>query len=74
MTQFETPIILENHLTGLLNEIFNEIPATLSKTMREDVFGFPPVNITEKTMRIIYNCWYPVTKKINFRLNWRVIY
>ncbi len=33
---------------GLLNELFNELPATFGKTMREDVLNYPPVNIVEK--------------------------
>ncbi len=33
---------------GLMNEIFNELPSTFGKTMREDVLAFPPVNIVEK--------------------------
>jgi HSP20 family protein len=33
---------------GLMNELFNELPANFGKTVREDVFGFPPVNILEK--------------------------
>ena len=32
---------------GLMKDIFNEIPASLGKTFREDVWGFPPVNIAE---------------------------
>ncbi len=32
---------------GLMNELFNELPSTLGKTFREDVWAFPPVNITE---------------------------
>lgn len=34
---------------GLMNELFNELPSTFGKTVREDVFAFPPVNITEKS-------------------------
>ena len=34
---------------GLMNELFNEMPATFGKTLREDVLSFPPVNIVEKT-------------------------
>lgn len=34
---------------GLMNELFNEFPATFSKNFRENVLHFPPVNITEKT-------------------------
>ncbi len=33
---------------GLMNELFNEIPANFGKTLRQDVLGFPPVNIVEK--------------------------
>ena len=33
---------------GLMNELFNEFPASFGKTMREDVLHFPPVNIIEK--------------------------
>lgn len=33
---------------GLMNELFNELPATFGKAMREDVLHFPPVNIIEK--------------------------
>ena len=33
---------------GLMNELFNELPASFGKAMREDVLNFPPVNIVEK--------------------------
>ena len=33
---------------GLMNELFNELPAGFGKAMREDVLNFPPVNIIEK--------------------------
>lgn len=32
---------------GLLNDLFNEFPSSFGKTVRKDVFGFPPVNIVE---------------------------
>ena len=35
-------------IDGFMNELFNDFPATLGKSIREDVFNFPPVNITEK--------------------------
>ncbi len=31
---------------GLLNDLFNEMPA-FGKNLKEEAFGFPPVNITE---------------------------
>ncbi len=33
---------------GLVKELFNEFPSAISKTVREDVLSYPPVNITEK--------------------------
>lgn len=33
---------------GLMNELFNELPMTFGKTLREDVLHFPPANIVEK--------------------------
>ncbi|HRD56698.1 MAG TPA: Hsp20/alpha crystallin family protein [Ferruginibacter sp.] len=33
---------------GMMKDFFNEFPATVSKTFREDVLHFPPVNIMEK--------------------------
>ena len=32
---------------GIMKDLFNEIPASFGKTFREDVFVFPPVNISE---------------------------
>jgi HSP20 family protein len=33
---------------GLMNELFNELPVTFGKSIREDVLQFPPANIVEK--------------------------
>lgn len=35
-------------INGFVNDFFNEFPTNFGKTLREDVFGFPPVNIVEK--------------------------
>ena len=32
---------------GLMNELFNELPISFGKSLREDVLHFPPVNIAE---------------------------
>lgn len=48
MTFVKTSNPLAKSFDGLMNELFNELPATFGKTMREDVLGFPPVNIVEK--------------------------
>ncbi len=36
-------------IDGFMNELFNDLPATFGKSIRQDVFNFPPVNIVEKT-------------------------
>ncbi len=68
MTQFRTTNQFGKSFDGLLNEIFNEIPATLGKTMREDVFGFPPVNITEKNNSYHLQLAAPGLEKDNFSI------
>ncbi|MEP6710793.1 MAG: Hsp20/alpha crystallin family protein [Ferruginibacter sp.] len=35
-------------IDGMMNDLFNEFPTAVSKTFREDVLHFPPVNITNK--------------------------
>ena len=49
MTLVKTNSPFTRSFDGLMNELFNELPSTFGKTMREDVFGFPPVNILEKS-------------------------
>ena len=51
---------------GLMNELFNELPATLGKTMREDVLNFPPVNIIEKNEAYLIELAAPGMVKSDF--------
>jgi HSP20 family protein len=53
---------------GFVNDIFNELPGTLGKTFREDIFGFPPVNITEKTTGYYLEVAAPGWQKENFNV------
>lgn len=48
MTFVKTNNPLAKSFDGLMQELFNDLPAGFGKTVREDVLGFPPVNITEK--------------------------
>ena len=48
MTLVKTNNPFAKSFDGLMNEIFNDLPSTFGKTVREDVLGFPPVNIVEK--------------------------
>jgi HSP20 family protein len=68
MTQFKAQNNFGKTFDGLLNEIFNEIPSTLGKTMREDVFSFPPVNITEKVGSYHLEVSAPGMEKADFSI------
>jgi HSP20 family protein len=48
MTFVKTNHPLSKSFDGLMQELFSDMPAAFGKTVREDVLGFPPVNITEK--------------------------
>jgi HSP20 family protein len=39
---------IARNFDGLMNELFNEFPANVSKAMRQEVFSYPPVNIYDK--------------------------
>ena len=67
MTQFRTQNNYGKTLDGFF-EIFNEIPSALGKTMREDVFSFPPVNITEKAASYHIQVSAPGMEKSDFSI------
>jgi len=51
---------------GMMKELFNEFPAAINKTVREDVLNFPPVNIIEKTDRYQLSIAAPGFEKADF--------
>ena len=53
---------------GLMNDIFNDLPATFGKTFREDVFSFPPVNIVENTNAYQLEVAVPGLEKADFNI------
>jgi len=53
---------------GLLNDLFNDMPSAFGKTFREDVFNFPPVNITENTTAYLIEVAAPGMEKTDFTL------
>lgn len=67
-----TYVKVNNHATknfdGLMKDIFNEIPASLGKTFREDVLGFPPVNITESASAYHLEVAAPGIEKTDFNI------
>jgi len=55
-------------IDGLMNELFNDFPATLGKSIRQDVFSFPPVNITEKADSYQLDVAVPGWEKSDFNV------
>lgn len=53
---------------GLMNELFNELPLTFGKTLREDVLHFPPANIIEKADRYQIELAIPGMDKADFNV------
>ncbi len=51
---------------GMMKDIFNEFPTTLSKSFREDVLNFPPVNILERTDAYLVELAAPGFEKTDF--------
>ena len=65
-----TMVKVNNNMTrtfdGLLNDLFNDFPASLGKSVREDVFHFPPVNIVEKADAYVLEVAAPGLEKADF--------
>jgi len=59
---------LSKSFDGLMNELFNELPASFGKTMRQDVLNFPPVNIVEKTDSYHLQLSAPGFEKADFNI------
>lgn len=55
-------------LDGLMKEIFNEFPSAVSKTVREDVLNYPPVNITDKKEVYLVELSVPGFEKSDFKI------
>lgn len=51
-----------------MNEIFNDLPLTFGKTLREDVLHFPPANIIEKSDRYQIELAVPGMDKGDFNV------
>ncbi len=68
MTFVKTNTPVSKSFDGLMNELFNELPATFGKTMREDVLGFPPVNIVEKNDFYNLQVFVPGFEKTDFSI------
>jgi len=68
MTLVKTNNPFARSFDGLMNDLFNEFPATLGKTVRQDVFAFPPVNIVEKADHYHLQVAAPGFEKADFNI------
>ena len=53
---------------GMMKELFNDFPAAVNKTMREDVLHFPPVNIVEQPGKYQLEIAAPGFEKADFNV------
>lgn len=59
---------LSRSIDGMMKDLFNEFPSTVSKTFREDVLNFPPVNILEKPASYLVELSAPGFEKADFAI------
>lgn len=55
-------------LDGMMKELFNEFPAAVNKTVREEVLHFPPVNIIEHNDKYQLEIAVPGFEKADFNV------
>ena len=68
MTYVKVNNQLPKNLDGLMKDLFNEIPVQFGKTFREDVLGFPPVNIAESEKTYHLEVAAPGMEKTDFSI------
>lgn len=56
-------------IDGIMKDLFNEFPSTVSKTFREDVLHFPPANIIDKEAAYVIEMAVPGFEKSDFNVN-----
>ena len=60
---------LSKSIDGLMKEFFTDFPSSVSKTVREDVLHFPPVNISETPTSYQLEVALPGFTKADFKIN-----
>ena len=68
MTYVKVNNQLPKNFDGLMKDLFNEIPVQLGKAFREDVLGFPPVNIAESEKAYHLEVAAPGMEKTDFSI------
>ena len=60
---------LSRSIDGFMKDFLSEFPSTVSKTFREDVLHFPPVNIQETPEAYLLDLSVPGYEKNDFKIN-----
>lgn len=60
---------LSKSIDGLMKEFLTDFPSSVSKTVREDVLHFPPVNISETPTSYQLEVALPGFTKADFKIN-----
>lgn len=59
---------MHKSFNGIVNEFFNEFPAAVGKSLREDVLHYPPVNIRETADAYFVYLSAPGLQKADFKI------
>ncbi|MEO7444519.1 MAG: Hsp20/alpha crystallin family protein [Ferruginibacter sp.] len=59
---------ISKSIDGFVKDFMNEFPSTMSKTFREDVLHYPPVNIMETNEKYVLEMAAPGFEKSDFQI------
>jgi len=68
MTYVKVNNPINKSFDGLMNELFNDLPISFGKSLREDVLHFPPVNIIENNELYKLEMSAPGLEKADFNV------
>ena len=68
MTYVKVNNPINKSFDGLMNELFNDLPISFGKSIREDVLHFPPVNIIENNELYKIEMSAPGLEKADFNV------
>ncbi len=69
MTYVKVNNPINKSFDGLMNELFNELPTSFGKSLREDVLHFPPANIIENNEQYKIEMAAPGMEKADFKID-----
>lgn len=68
MTYVKVNNPINKSFDGLMNELFNDLPVSFGKSMRENVLHFPPTNIIENNEQYKIEMAAPGMQKADFNI------